>query len=324
MTNARNAMLLTAALAGALFALPAVAQSYPTRPVRMVVPFPPGAASDFLARTLGAKLGDTWGQQVVIDNRPGAGGLIGGTLVARASPDGYTIALIGQPHLTATLLSNDPPWDPFKDFAHIGLVATMPNVVTVGPGLQVNSVSELIAQVKAKPGFYNVGSAGVGSSSHLAAEMFNSAAGLKAVHIPFKLLGDIFTEMYAGRVHYYLFPVPAAMPALREGKLKPLAVGGRARAPALPNVPTLTESAMPGFTSETYFGLLGPAALPKKVIAQVNADSVKLLKTEDLRNRFQQQGAEATPSTPEEFHKIQQSEFQRVAKIVKEIGIKPQ
>lgn len=324
MTNARNAMLLTAALAGALFALPAVAQSYPTRPVRMVVPFPPGAASDFLARTLGAKLGDTWGQQVVIDNRPGAGGLIGGTLVARASPDGYTIALIGQPHLTATLLSNDPPWDPFKDFAHIGLVATMPNVVTVGPGLQVNSVSELIAQVKAKPGFYNVGSAGVGSSSHLAAEMFNSAAGLKAVHIPFKLLGDIFTEMYAGRVHYYLFPVPAAMPALREGKLKPLAVGGRARAPALPNVPTLTESAMPGFTSETYFGLLGPAALPKKVIAQVNADSVKLLKTEDLRNRFQQQGAEATPSTPEEFHKIQQSEFQRVAKIVKDIGIKPQ
>jgi len=311
------------ALAGAS-TWPAAAQTFPTRPVRMVVPFPPGAASDFLARTLGARLTGVWGQQVVIDNRPGAGGLIGGTVVAKAIPDGYTIALIGQPHLTATLLAKDPPWDPFKDFAHIGLVATMPNVVTVGPGLQVNTVSELIAQLKAKPGFYNFGSAGIGSSSHLAAEMFNSAAGIKAVHVPFKLLGDVLAEMYGGRVHYYLFPVPAAMPALQDGKLKALAVGSRTRLPALPNVPTLTESAMPGFTSETYFGLLGPAALPKKIISQVNADSVKQLNTADLRSRFQQQGAEATPSTPEEFYKIQLAEYQRVAKIVKELGIKPQ
>jgi len=311
------------ALAGAS-TWPAAAQTFPTRPVRMVVPFPPGAASDFLARTLGARLTGVWGQQVVIDNRPGAGGLIGGTVVAKAIPDGYTIALIGQPHLTATLLAKDPPWDPFKDFAHIGLVATMPNVVTVGPGLQVNTVSELIAQLKAKPGFYNFGSAGIGSSSHLAAEMFNSAAGIKAVHVPFKLLGDALAEIYGGRVHYYLFPVPAAMPALQDGKLKALAVGSRTRLPALPNVPTLTESAMPGFTSETYFGLLGPAALPKKIISQVNADSVKQLNTADLRSRFQQQGAEATPSTPEEFYKIQLAEYQRVAKIVKELGIKPQ
>jgi tripartite-type tricarboxylate transporter receptor subunit TctC len=290
----------------------------------MVVPFPAGAASDFLARVLGQKLGEVWGQPVVVDNRPGAGGLIGGALVARASPDGHTIALIGQPHLTASLLSKDPPWHPFRDFAHIGLVATMPNVVVVGPGLPVNSVSELIAQVKAKPGFYNVGSAGVGSSSHLAAEMFNAAAGLNAVHIPFKLIPDIFTELYAGRLHYYLFPVPAVMPILRDGKLKPLAIGGRARAPALPSVPTFTESALPGFVSETYFGLLGPAGVSKKIVAQVNADSVRLLKTDELRNRFQQQGADATPSTPEEFYKIQQAEYQRVAKIVKDIGIKPQ
>jgi tripartite-type tricarboxylate transporter receptor subunit TctC len=222
------------------------------------------------------------------------------------------------------LLSKNPPWDPIKDFAHIGLVATMPNVVTVGPGLPVKTVAELIAQVKAKPGYYNFGSAGLGSSSHLAAEMFNSAAGLKAVHIPFKLLGDVLAEMYGGRVHYYLFPVPAAMPALQDGKLKALAVGSRTRLPALPGVPTLAESAMPGFTSETYFGLLGPAAMPKNIIAQVNSDSVKLLKTDDLRGRFQQQGAEATPSTPEEFLRIQRAEYERVAKIVKELGIKPQ
>ena len=320
----RNLLIVTLAIATLASMVVSAAENFPGRPVRMVVPFPPGSASDFLARVLGQKLGETWGQQVVVDNRPGAGGLIGGTVVARSNPDGYTIALIGQPHLTAALLAKDPPWDPFKDFAHIGMVATMPNVVTVGPGLPVTSVAELITQVKAKPGYYNFGSAGIGSSSHLAAEMFNAAAGLKAVHIPFKLIGDIFAEMYGGRLHYYLFPVPAAMPALRDGKLKALAVGGRARAPALPGVPTLIESALPGFTSETYFGLLGPAALPKNLIAQINAVAVKLLRTEDVKNRYLQQGAESTPGTPDEFLKVQRAEFQRVAKIVKEIGIKPQ
>ncbi len=320
----RTILLGTASLLAALLAGTAPAQNYPSRPVRMVVPFPPGSASDFIARTLGQKLGDGWGQQVVVDNRPGAGGLIGGTLVARANPDGYTIALIGQPHLTASLLSKDPPWDPFKDFAHIGLVSTMPNVAVVGPGLPVNSLSELLAQVKAKPGHYNFGSAGVGSSSHLAAEMFNAAAGLKAVHVPFKLIGDIYSELYGGRLHYYLFPLPAAMSALKDGRIKPIATGGKTRTVALPQVPTMSEAGISGFVSETYFGLLGPAAMPKKLIAQVNADAVRLLKTEDIRNRFQQQGADATPSTPDEFYKIQQSEYQRVGKIVRDIGVKPQ
>ena len=316
--------LAAAVLSASAGAVRAAEQSFPTRPVRMVVPFPPGSASDFLARVLGQKLVEAWGQQVVTDNRPGAGGLIGGTAVARSNPDGYTIAMIGQPHLTATLLAKDPPWDPFRDFAYIGMAATMPNVVTVGPGLQAKTVGDLISQVKAKPGAFNFGSAGVGSSSHLAAEMFNAAAGLKAVHVPFKLLGDALAEMFGGRVHYYLFPVPAAMPALQDGKLRALAVGSRTRLPALPGVPTLAESALPGFASETYFGLVGPAALPKNLVGRINADTVKLLRTDEVKNRYQQQGAEATPSTPEEFLKIQRAEFERVARIVKEIGIKPQ
>src|SRR6185436_3367232 len=245
---------------------------------------------------LGQKVTETWAQQIVIDNRPGAGGLIGGSAVAHSNPDGYTIALIGQPHLTAYLLAKEPPWQPFKDFTHIGLVSTMPNVAVVGPGLPVSSLSELLTQVKGKPGYYNYGSAGIGSSSHLAAEMFNAAAGLKAVHVPFKLIGDIYTALYGGQLHYYLFPLPAVMPALRDGRIKAIATGGRSRAPALPQVPTMAEAGMPGFTSETYFGLLGPAALPKPLIARINADSVKLLKTDDLRNRFQQGGADATPS----------------------------
>lgn len=307
-------------------ALPAgafAAQDYPTRPVRLVVPFPPGAASDFLARVLGQKLGEAWGQQFVVDNRPGAGGLIGGTVVARANPDGYTIALVGQPHLTATLLAKNPPWDPLKDFTYIAMVASMPNVVTVGPGLPVNSLSELIAQVKAKPGYYNVGSAGVGSSSHLAAEMFNAAAGLKAVHVPFKLLGDIIAEMYGGRIQYYLFPLPAVMPVLREGKIKPLATGGRTRTVALPQVPTMSEAGLPGFVSETYFGLLGPAGIPKPVVARINVETVRLLKTDEVRNRYLQNGAEPAPSTPEDFYKIQLGEYARVKKIIQDIGLKP-
>lgn len=312
-----------AALASSFAAAAIAAQDYPNRPVRMVVPFPAGAASDFLARVLGQKLSDQWGQQVVVDNRPGAGGLIGGTVVARSSPDGYTMGLIGQPHLTAPLLAKQPPWDPLKDFSHIGLVASMPNVLTVGPGFAVKDLQDLIAQVKTKPGYYNVGSAGVGSSSHLAAEMFNAAAGLKAVHVPFKVIGDIIAEMYGGRIHYYLWPLPAIMPVLKEGKIRPVATGGTARAVALPQVPTMTEAGLKGFVSETYFGLLGPAGIPKKIIAKVNADSVKHLNSEDLKTRFQNGGAIASSSTPEGFHKIQVAEQVRVKKIIQDIGLKP-
>lgn len=316
---------LTLGLAVVLaFAANAPAQNFPNRPVRMVVPFPPGSASDFLARVLGQKLAEAWGQQIVVDNRPGAGGLIGGTVIEKASPDGYSIGLVGQPHLTAILLSKNPPWDSIKDFTHIGLVASMPNVITVGPGLQVNTLQELLTQVKAKPGYYNFGSAGIGSSSHLAAEMFDSAAGLKTVHVPFKLLGDALAEMYGGRVHYYLFPLPAAMPALRDGKIKAIATGGKARTVALPQVPTMGEAGMPGFVSETYFGLLGPGGLPKAIVTKINAETNKILKTEDVRTRYLQNGAEPAPSTPEEFRQIQLTEKARVQKVIKDIDLKPQ
>ena len=290
----------------------------------MIVPFPPGAASDFLARVLSQKLTESWGQQIVVDNRPGAGGLIGGTAVAHSNADGYTIALIGQPHLTAALLSRSPPWDPFKDFTHITGVASMPNVAVVGPGLQVNTLQELLTQVRSKPGFFNFGSAGIGSSSHLAAEMFNSAAALKAVHVPFKLLADALAEMYGGRVHYYLFPLPAAMPALRDGKLKPIATGGAKRTVALPQVPTMGEAGLPGFVSETYFGLLGPAGIARPIVAKINGDTVTHLNTEEVRQRYLTNGAEPMPTTPDEFHKIQIAEYARVKKVIQDIGLKAQ
>jgi tripartite-type tricarboxylate transporter receptor subunit TctC len=314
-------------VAGALLAACALgvsAQAYPTRPVRLVVPFPPGAASDFLARVLGQKLTETWSQQVVVDNRPGAGGLIGGSVVAKSAPDGYTIALVGQPHLTAPLLARDPPWDPFKDFVYIGNVASMPNVAVVGPGLPVNSLQEMLARIREKPGFYNFGSAGVGSSSHFATEMFNAAAKLDAVHVPFKLLADALAEMYGGRVHYYLFPLPAGMPALKDGKLKAIATGGRKRAVALPDVPTMAEAGMPGFVSESYFGLVGPRNMPQAVVTKINSDAVKYLKTDEMRVRYQQNGADPAPSTPAEFQKLMTEEQQRVKTIIRNIGLKPQ
>ena len=319
-----RSVLLGLGAALSLLGAGAAAQGFPSRPVRMVVPFPPGSASDFLARVLGQKLTEAWGQQIVVDNRPGAGGLIGGTVIAKANADGYTIGLVGQPHLTAVLLSKNPPWDSIKDFTHIGLVASMPNVVTVGPGLQVNSLSEMLSQLKARPGYYNVGSAGVGSSSHLAAEMFNAAAGVKAVHVPFKLLSDALAELYGGRIHYYLYPLPAAMPALREGKIRPIATGGRSRTVALPKVPTMAEAGMPGFVSETYFGLLAPAGLPKATVGKINGETVKILKTEDVRNRYLQNGAEPAPTSPEGFQKVQVSERARVQKVIRDIGLKPQ
>ncbi|HEX2829317.1 MAG TPA: tripartite tricarboxylate transporter substrate-binding protein [Burkholderiales bacterium] len=288
------------------------------------MPFPPGAASDFLARVLGQKLTESWGQQVVVDNRPGAGGLIGGTVVAKSAADGHTIGLVGQPHLTAPLLAKEPPWDPFKDFTYIGNVASMPNVAVVGPGLQVASLQEMLARIREKPGYYNFGSAGAGSSSHFATEMFNAAAKLNAVHVPFKLLADALAEMYGGRVHYYLFPLPAGMPALKDGKLKAIASGGRTRAVALPDVPTMSEAGMPGFVSESYFGLVGPRSVPAAIVAKINGDSVKYLKTDEVRTRYQAGGADPAPSSPQEFQKLMANEQQRVKTIIKNIGLKAQ
>ena len=304
--------------------LAASAQGFPSRPVRLVVPFPPGSASDFLARVLGQKLTETWSQQVVVDNRPGAGGLIGGTVVAKSAPDGYTVALVGQPHLTAPLLAKEPPWDPLRDFTYIGNVASMPNVAVVGPGLQVNSLQELLARVREKPGYYNFGSAGIGSSSHFATEMFNAAGKLDAVHVPFKLLADALAEMYGGRVHYYLFPLPAGMPALKDGKLKAIATGGRTRAVALPDVPTMSEAGMPGFVSESYFGLVGPRNVPAAIVTRINADSVKFLKTDEMKTRYQANGADPAPTSPQDFYKLMANEQQRVRTIIKNIGLKAQ
>lgn len=300
------------------------AESFPTKPIRVVVPFPPGAASDFLARVVGQRLSEAYGQQVVIDNRPGAGGFIGSQIIGKSNPDGYTIGLVGQPHLTNVLLREKKPYDPFRDFSSISLVASIPNVVVLGNGVAAGNLGELIALAKSRPGALNFGSAGVGSSSHLAAELFISAAGIKVAHVPFKSLSDVFSEMLAGRIHFYVFPLSAAMPMLKDGRLRALAVATPKRAYALPNVPTTAEAGWPQFQSDSWFGFIAPGAVPKKIIARLNASVVKILDQQDVREQFLKGGSEPAFGPPEHFLKLQRSEYARIGKLVQDLGIKVQ
>ena len=297
---------------------------YPDKPIRMIVPFSPGSASDFLARTLGQKLNELYGQQIVIDNRAGAGGVIGSTLLVKAAPDGYTVGMIGQPHLINAILQKDAPYRALEDIAPIAQVASLPNVLVVAPTLPVKTAADLIALAKSKPGELNFGSLGIGASSHIAGEAFKTAAGINVAHVPFKNVGDIFTEMVAGRVHLYMFPLPAAMPMLKDGKLHVLAVGTLQKVPALPGVPTISESGLPGFQSQSWFGVVGPAKLPRTIVLQLQKDIVNILQQPDTKERFLRQGADAVVTTPEEFQKMMQAEFAKFQKLVKDAGISTQ
>ena len=311
------------ALSLALVSSAAFSQAYPSRPIRMIVPLPPGTATDFLARTVSQPLTEAYKEQVVVDNRPGAGGLIGSGIVAKATPDGYTIAMIAPPHTVAPLLQANPPYHPVKDFTPITVVALIPNLLVVAPGLPVKNVKELVALLKASPGKYNFASVGIGTMAHMGGEIFNRAAGIQAVHVPFKNLGDAFTETLADRVHYFLFTVPSAAPMVRDGKLRALAVSGSKRTPAFPDLPTLAELGLPEATSDGWFGLVGPAGLPRDVVRKLAADVGRIVRDPKTREAFARQGAEpAAETTPESFAKLMQTEYERYARLVKDADLK--
>jgi tripartite-type tricarboxylate transporter receptor subunit TctC len=316
---------LIVAVACAAVSFSAMAQNkYPEKPIRMIVPFPPGSASDFLARTVGQKLNEQYGQQVVIDNRPGAGGVVGSTMITKAVPDGYTLGMIGQPYLINAILQKDAPYRALEDVATIAQVAALANVLVIAPNLPIKTTAELIALAKAKPGELNFGSAGIGASSHIAGEAFKAAAGINVVHVPFKLLSDVFTEMIAGRVHMYVFPLPAVMPMLKDGKLHVLAVGTAQRVPSLPGVSTISESGLPGFQSLSWFGVVAPSKISRAIVQQLNKDIIAILQQPDTKERFMRQGAEAVITTPEDFQKLMQSEYAKYQKLVKDAGISAQ
>jgi tripartite-type tricarboxylate transporter receptor subunit TctC len=317
--------ILIVAVACAAVSFSVIAQNkYPEKPIRMIVPFPPGSASDFLARTVGQKLNEQYGQQVVIDNRPGAGGVVGSTMITKAVPDGYTLGLIGQPYLINAILQKDAPYRALEDVATIAQVAALANVLVIAPNLPIKTTAELIALAKAKPGELNFGSAGIGASSHIAGEAFKAAAGINVVHVPFKLLSDVFTEMISGRVHMYIFPLPAVMPMLKDGKLHVLAVGTAQRVPSLPGVSTIAESGLPGFQSLSWFGVVAPSKISRAIVQQLNKDIIAILQQPDTKERFMRQGAEAVITTPEDFQKLMQSEYAKYQKLVKDAGISAQ
>lgn len=318
---------IVAVLILALGSLPGFAaeqSKWPTKPIRMIVPFTPAAASDVLGRLLAQRLTETYGQQVVVDNRPGAGGLIGSELTRDAVPDGYTIAMVGQPHLSNVLIREKKAYDPLKDFAAISLVAFTHNVIVLGSGVNVKSIPELIALAKASPGKLNYGSAGVGSSSHLAGALFAAKAGIDVVHVPFRQGPDSRIALTSGTIQFYVYPLPAIMGAIKAGQLRALAVGGDKRAEALPEVPTAAEAGFPAYHSESWFGLIAPRRVPRAIITKLNADTVKILQEDDMRRKFAQQGAVPGFGPPEHFAKMQADEYAELSALIKQIGMKAQ
>jgi tripartite-type tricarboxylate transporter receptor subunit TctC len=303
--------------------LTACAQGYPTKPIRLVVPFPPGGSLDVVARAIGQKLTEAWGQPVVIDNRPGAGGNIGADLVAKSAPDGYTI-LEGalSTHAVNVSLYRKMPYDPIKDFAPITLVATTPNVLVLSPALPVNSVSELVAYAKAHPGGLSFGSGSNGSAGHLAGELFKAEAGVDMVHIPYKGAAPALQPLLAGDTQLMFDKLANSTPQLKAGRLNALAVTTAKRSALIPELPTLAETGLPGFDIYTWWGFMAPAGTPKEIIAKWNAEVTRILATPEMKAFFAQQGAEPAPTTPEQFAALIRSEIPKYAKIVKDSGAK--
>jgi len=302
----------------------AAGQGYPSKPVRLVVPFTAGSATDILARTYGQKLSEMWSQPVVVDNRPGAGGTIGAAVVAKSAPDGYTLLVHSAAQAYNPSIYPSLPYDTVKDFIDVVPLGGQPNVLVVAPSSGIKTVAELIAQAKQKPGQLNFGSAGTGSGTHINGEKFKLAAGIDVVHIPYKGTPEALTDTIAGRVTYFFSPISAALPFVRDGKLVALAVSTAKRSSALPNVPTVAEAGLPGFDYSLWVGLFAPTGTPADVIDKIARDVRTVAQSADVKERFAALGAEPMPMTPIEFKQFVDTEIAESAKVVKAAGIKAQ
>jgi tripartite-type tricarboxylate transporter receptor subunit TctC len=287
------------------------------------VPFPAGGATDILAREVAKHLTDAWGQSVVVDNRPGAGGNIGSELVAKAAPDGYTLEMgtVGTHAINASLYSK-MPYDHVKDFVPVILVAGVPNVLEVNPALPVNSVQELIAYAKANPGKLNFASSGSGTSIHLSGELFKVMAGVQMTHVPYKGSAPALQDLIGGQVQLMFDNLPPSLPQIKAGKLRALAVTSAGRAPALPDTPTVAEAGLPGFEASSWFGVLAPAGTPPEIVNKLNAEIAKWLASPGAKEKLANVGANIAGGTPEDFARHIQAETAKWAKVVKESGAK--
>ena len=302
------------------------AQGFPNRPIRLVVPFPPGGATDVVSRVLALKLSGALNQQVVIDNKPGAGGTIGADTVAKAAPDGYTLLMgTSSTHSVAPALNPRMPYDSFKDFAPIAQVADAPSVLVVGANFPARDARELVAMIKAAPGRYNFGSSGIGTIPHLSAELFKlRAGGLFVVHIPYRGTGLVIPDLVAGQITFLMDSIVSAQPHIRDGRVRALAVSGSRRSSSLPTVPTFAESGIAGMEISNWFGLFAPAGTPAEVIERLNREVNTALRSADLLERFEKTGAEPRGGTPAQFARTYRDEYEAWRTVIKRADIKPE
>ena len=296
-------------------------QAYPTRPIRLIVPFPPGGSNDIVSRVIGQQLGDRLGKPLVIDNRGGAGGLIGTETAVHAAPDGYTLLII------SVAYSYNPaiyklPYDPVKAIAPVGQLGTGPNALVVHPSLPAKSIKELIALAKAKPGQLNYATAGIGSFQHMSSEMFRLMSGINIVHIPFKGGGPAMLAVISGQSQISIGSLLQELPHIRSGKMRALGTGGAKRSPALPDVPTIAEGGVPGYEANNWWGIVAPAATPQPIVRKINTEIAAILAAPETQKWFLSEGGEAVSRTPEEFRKWILAEMAKWGKVVKDAGIK--
>ena len=320
--NLRNTCArLAAAVVCALAAVAAHAQQYPTKPIRLICPFPPGGTTDVVARIVAQGLSEAWGQQVIVDNRPGAGAVIGTEMAAKSPPDGYTV-LLGSitTHAVNPALHRKLNFDAVRDFAPVTLVVSSPQLLAVNPAVAAKNVKELIALAKAKPGQLNYASAGQGSSPHLTFELFKSATGIDIRHIPYKGTGPAITELVGGQVQAMITGVVALMPHVKSNRLRALAVTSKGRVGVLPDVPTIMESGVPNFDVSSWFGVFLPAGTPKAIVTKMNAEVRRIVEAPDVKKRLIDLGADPETNTPEQFAAYVRSERTRWAKVVQDTG----
>ena len=295
---------------------------FPTRPLRILVGFGPGSGTDILAREVAQKMAEHWGQGVVVDNRPGAAAVIASDLLARASPDGHTLVMVSIGHTFTASYISKLPYDTLRDFAGITVVADIPNVLVVAPSLRIKSMRELIELVKSRPSQMNYSSAGIGSAAHINGELFNQAAGVKSVHVPFKSMPEALTNTIGGNIQFVFSSMTAAVALVKSEKLVALAVSTKDRSPALPEVPPMAEAGLPGFDFTVWYGLLVPAKTPKAVKNALASEVARILALPDVRERLLAQGATPRPISPEAFDALIRRDVERMAALIKATGLR--
>jgi aspartyl-tRNA(Asn)/glutamyl-tRNA(Gln) amidotransferase subunit A len=297
--------------------------SYPTKPVRMIVPFAPGGGTDVVGRLIGQRLENAWGVPVVIDNRPGAGSTVGTGMTAKATPDGYNLGVTSMSLAINATLYRSLPYDALKDLTPIILAARAPNVLVVNPSVPAHTVKELIVYAKAHPGKLNFSSSGTGGVSHLSAEVFRAAAGIEMVHVPYRGAGPAMTALIAGEAQVMMATTPVALPQMKAKRLRAIAISSRSRSPLAPDLPTIAENGFPGFETDTWYGLIGPAGMPSAIVKQINADAARLLDTPDMKTALAQQGAQPAGGSPEDFRRFIASEIEKWGKAIRAANVPP-